>query len=137
MKNINYKKILIFIGIAMFVFAITPDITLAYAKVSCGGINNLPKRIPDLSTMAIRILQIAVPIIIIVGGSIDLTKAVASGKEDEMKKYRNLFIKKLVTGILVFFIIAIVKLVISLVADTNEKDSMIDCVECFINSKTC
>lgn len=144
MKKNNYKRVLLFATLLFGIFMIMPNSVMAVSKVSCGGIDKLPLKIPQLSTLVIRALQIAVPIILVVAGSIDLAKSAASGKEDNMKKYRKLFFKKLIIGVLVFFIIAITKLLISIVADGNksqktmsELDEVIDCVDCFTNYKSC
>lgn len=142
MKKKNYWVLIILV----FMFIICPDGVLAVSrKVSCGGIDKIPQKIPELFTLAIRILQVLVPIILVVVGSIDLAKSVAAGKEDDMKKYRGIFIKKLILAAIVFFVIAITKLLVSLVADatsegnTSELDGTIECIDCFTNctSKNC
>lgn len=81
--------------------------------------------------VVVLVIQIAVPIILVVFGMIDLAKAVIASKEDEIKKSQMTFIKRLIAGALVFFVFAIVKMVISFVA-TNSTD-MLNCVNCFIN----
>lgn len=144
MKKNAYGKIFLILIIFIGVFVLMPSNVLAISKVKCGGIDKLPLKIPQLITTVIRALQIAVPIILVVAGSIDLAKSAASGKEDDMKKYRKLFFKKLIIGVLIFFIIAITKLLVSIVADGNksqktmsELDEVIDCVDCFTNYKSC
>ena len=64
-------------------------------------------------------------------GSIDLIKGITSQKEDEIKKGQQIFIKRLISGALVFFVIAIVKLLISLAAGNNS-DSIFSCVNNFV-----
>ena len=78
----------------------------------------------------ILVIQIAVPILLVVFGMIDLFKAVMASKEDEIKKGRQTFIKRLLTAVIVFFVIAIVKFLISFVADD---DGIITCANCFLN----
>jgi len=63
----------------------------------------------------ITIIQIAVPILLIIFGSIDLMKAVMAGKEDEIKKSQNTFVKRAIAAIIVFFVPMIVNLLIGLV----------------------
>lgn len=106
-----------------------------YAKgtyVTCGSIKNLPYKVLQLSNTVVNIMQIAVPIILIIMGTIDFVKAVSSQKEDDIKKAQGLFIKRLVMGALVFFIFVIVKLLISAIGGNN--DGIWGCVECFINN---
>lgn len=58
------------------------------------------------------IIQIGIPIILIVMGSIDLGKAVLSSDDKEIKASTGRLIKRVVAAIAVFFIVVIVKLVI-------------------------
>ena len=62
---------------------------------------------------------------------IDLMKAVIAQKEDEIKKAQMTFVKRLIAGALVFFVIVIVKMLISFVADDSK--NIMNCVNCFIN----
>lgn len=62
----------------------------------------------------LTIIQIAVPILLIIIGSIDLMKAVMAGKEDEIKKAQGTFIKRAIAAVIVFFIPLIVSIVIGL-----------------------
>ncbi len=109
--------------------------TPVYAKgtyVTCGSIKNLPYKVLQLSNTVINVLQIAVPVILIIMGSIDFLKAVSSSKDDDIKKAQGMFIKRLVMGALVFFVFVIVKLLISAIG--GDSDGIWGCVECFINN---
>jgi len=63
----------------------------------------------------LTIIQIAVPILLIIMGSLDLMKAVMAGKEDEIKKAQGTFVKRAIAAVIVFFIPLIVSLVIGLI----------------------
>ena len=63
---------------------------------------------------AIEAIKIGIPIILIILGMIDLGKAVIASKEDEVKKARSAFIKRLIYAVLVFAVVWIVQLVLSL-----------------------
>ena len=107
-------------------------------KVYCGGeqqgrITGIPKKIPELTSSAITIIQIAIPIILVMLGTLDLFKGITAGKEDEIKKGQQLFIKRLAVAAVVFFVVIIVKFFISVVADTNQTN-MVDCIDCFISN---
>ena len=108
-------------------------------KVTCGDSNQglvddyaIPAKIPELTHYIVNIIQVAVPVVLVILGMIDLVKATTAGKEDEIKKAQGVIIKRLIAGALVFFIFAIVKLLISIV-DKNAS-GIIDCMNCFINN---
>ena len=101
-------------------------------KVTCGKLGKFHKKIPELTSWMISIIQVFVPVILVIMGSIDFVKSLASQKDDEMKKGQQTFIKRLIAGALVFFIIAIVKLIISFAAGDKNK-SIINCANCFLN----
>ena len=60
-----------------------------------------------------------------------MVKAVTSGKEDDIKKAQGTFIKRLIAGALVFFVIVIVKLLISFAGDFTSP--MTKCMDAFLN----
>jgi len=107
-------------------------------KVSCGTgkgkVTGIPAKIPELTRMIVTIIQIAVPVILVIMGSIDLFKGITAGKDDEIKKGQQMFIKRLVVAAIIFFIVVIIKFFISAVADTNATD-IVNCVDCFVSDK--
>lgn len=112
--------------------------------VSCGNqlVEHVPSALPKVISILYNILQVAVPILLVIMGSIDLSKGITAGKEDEMKKGQQLFIKRLIAGVLVFLVFIVVKLVISLVANDEKSDNkatrILQCTECFIkNNDNC
>ena len=66
------------------------------------------------------IIQIGIPIILVVLGTLDLGKAVIAGKEDEMKNAQKMLIKRCVYAVLVFFVVTIVSLVFGLFGSVKE-----------------
>lgn len=113
---------------------LSPD----FDTYSCGGsyLTGIPVKIPKLTKFIYIFLQVLVPIAIIILGSLDLLKAVAAQKEDEIKKGQQVFIKRLVGAAIVFFVFAIVKFIISIVSDNST--SIINCVDCFLkNNDSC
>ena len=68
----------------------------------------------------IMLIKIAVPIVLVVFGMIDLGKGVVASKEDEIKKGQNSFIKRLIAGAVVFFMVAITQLVIGIIDKESE-----------------
>ena len=104
----------------------------AATYVDCGSVKHLPYKVLQISNTVINVLQIAVPVILIIMGSVDFVKAISSQKEDEIKKAQGVFVKRLIMGALVFFIVVIVKLLISVIG--GNSDGLWSCVECFVNN---
>ena len=62
-----------------------------------------------------------------------MVKATASQKEDEMKKAQTIFIKRLIAGLLVFFVVAIVQFVFGLLTKAGFGGGFTDCLNTFVN----
>ena len=129
MKKVKYlMTLLVLFGLAMPVFA---------KDINCAGIK-IDTKIPGIVSLIVTILKVAVPVLLVIFGSIDLIKALVAGKEDEIKKAQSIFIRRLITGVLVFFVVAIVQLVFNLATHGDDKaksDSIWKCANCFINDK--
>lgn len=103
--------------------------------IVCGRTVDIPRKIPEITSFIFSFLQIGVAVLLVVIGMIQLVKAMVAGKEDEMKKAKSMLIKKLIYAVLVFFVAAIVKLVISLAADNKTEMSDIEtCMDCILNN---
>lgn len=66
------------------------------------------------------IFKIVVPILLIVFGMIDLGKAVIASKEDAIQKATTTLIKRLIAGVVIFFIPYLVGAVFSLIDQFKE-----------------
>lgn len=97
--------------------------------VSCGdgALTGIPMQLPKFTTGILFTVQLLVPIILIILGIIDFTKAVAASDEKAMGDSQKKFIKRVIAALLIFFVIAIVKLVFGLIPD----DNILGCVSCF------
>ena len=106
-------------------------------KVSCGNINNIPKTIPKTTSLVVTFISIIAPVLLIVFGSLDFYKAIASGNDDNFKKCRNAFINRVVAAIFVFLIIVLVRSLIHTVSAAlgNGGNGIVSCVDCFISNK--
>jgi len=92
-------------------------------------------QIPKIISLAINLLKIATPIILIFISLITLIKAMSGQKEDEIKKATSALVRKIIAAALVFFVIAIVQFVISVVAEDDEEyNSFENCLNCFVNN---
>lgn len=105
---------------------------------ACMGVE-IPNTLPNITSLIVNIIKIAVPIMLIIMGMLDLGKAVIASKDDEIKKAQSLFIKRIIAAALVFFIVAIVQLVFGVLADAAKSDGSIDkegiseCMNLFLN----
>lgn len=88
-------------------------------------------QIPRTVHLIIVVLKIAIPVILVILGMMDLLKGVTASKEDEIKKGQQMFIKRLIAAVLVFFVVTIVQLVISFAA--KDSTNIMGCAKCFIN----
>ena len=116
------------------VFAIKYD-NVDNAMVSCGSglVDNIPALVPKVVSIAYTIIQVMVPVVLVIMGSLDLFKGLSAQKEDEIKKGQQMFIKRLISAVLVFFVFVIVKVVVSVAAD-GTSSRILECTECFIEN---
>lgn len=69
------------------------------------------------------ILQIGIPIILIILGTLDLGKAVISSDDKSVKEAQSKLIKRCIYAILVFFIVTLVNLLFSMVGTIAGDDA--------------
>ena len=100
--------------------------------VQCGnGLLEMNVMIPNIVSLLVTLVKIVVPVLLILFGMLDLGKAVMAQKEDEIKKSQGVFVKRLISAALVFFVVMIVQTVFNLVAKQETK--VWNCVSCLIN----
>ncbi len=105
------------------------DLTLIGAGIStfCADTHSLL----GLVGWAITIFKIAIPLIIIVLGVIDLGKAAVSSKPEEIKKSAISLVWRFVGGIVIFFIPTIIMLVFGFVGNFGEAQKQVDWNICY------
>ena len=93
--------------------------------------------IANLTSGAVFVIQVFVPIALIIMGMIDMGKAVMQQKEDDIKKAQQEFITRLIAAAITFLIITIVKLVINILSNATDSSSgnLMDCVNFFLNGR--
>ena len=90
------------------------------SSYTCGSLDfSFSGAFPYVVSTIITLITIVVPVLLIIFGMIDFLKAVTASKEDEIKKGQQTFIKRLIAAVIVFFIIAIVRLIISFASNDN------------------
>lgn len=119
MKKFSKMKSLIL----MFIFSMTFKISNIYAAVTCDGVLGNPSTPGTLGyyvNYAFQIMRWSVPALVIIMGSIDLTKAVISSSEDKMKKAQQTFLHRIIIGIAFFFIPDLVNLLLRTLGETSS-----------------
>jgi uncharacterized membrane protein len=66
------------------------------------------------------IVKVVIPIIIIVLAVIDFSKAVIASKDDEIKFSLRKLLKRIILGILIFFIPTLISIALAMVKDATE-----------------
>ena len=116
---------------------------LAAGTDICGKI---PNAVFNVVSMIIMAIQVVVPILLIIWGMIDFTKAVIGQDENKIKDAQKIFIKRLIAAAIVFLTVTIVKFLINLVVEIQAGDSesgnkaitsqtWSSCINNFINGK--
>lgn len=68
------------------------------------------------------IIQIGIPILLIILGTIDLGKAVISSDDKEVKAAQGRLIKRILYAVLIFFVTTIVTVVFNLLSTAGDDD---------------
>ena len=98
---------------------------------------DLDPMIPSFTTLILNTVKIIVPIILIVFGIVEMFKAATANDEKVMKE-------RIIYAVLIFFIVAIVQLVFSVLASSSSssntgsnvnKNDINACISCFTNYK--
>ena len=74
----------------------------------------------------VKWIKYIIPVVVIVLGIIDFIKAIAAGKDDEMKKAQGNFIKRLIAAALIFIIPLIIGFVLDKMGFTSNGCGIID-----------
>lgn len=87
----------------------------------------------------VLILKIVVPIIIIILGIIDLSKAVISSEDKVIKSSITSLVKRIIAGVAIFFVPTIINYAFSLVGSfvKDVNDNHMKCVTCITDPGSC
>lgn len=74
--------------------------------------------------VVINIFKIVIPIVIVLLAILDLGKAVMAGDDKEIKEAQKMLIKRIIYGVVIFFVVTVVQAVFSLVSQNfiDNKD---------------
>ena len=76
--------------------------------------------------VVVGVIKIAVPVILIIVGMVDLIKAITSQDEKQIKPATTFLVKKVVIGIIIFLVPTIVRLLMNIIAQSDYED----CINC-------
>ncbi len=101
--------------------------------------------IPYFTSSIVGFIKVGIPVLLIFFGMLDLGKAVMAKEEKEMKENQGKFVKRCISAVLVFFVVAIVSFIFSTLSrasDESGSDSfdgkqVSACINCFINNENC
>ena len=88
-----------------------------------------------LVSISVMVVRICVPMFIIIMGTMDIYNTVSSGKNDDLKKNLTTLGKRMIIGLIVFFIPTIVRLVVNGLGGNDSNYQV--CVNCIDNPKNC
>ena len=77
----------------------------------------------NIIRIVIRLIQYSVPLLLLVLGTIDMVKAVASGDEKVSKTSSQTFLKRLMYGVLIFLVPFLLRIVLRMVDKNIIKDN--------------
>lgn len=103
--------------------------------VSCGALTNIDSMIPKTISTIVSLIMVIIPIVLVIFGMLDLGKAVASQKEEEIKKGQKTLFARVIQAVIVFFVVALVRLVMYIVGGNEESNPYWNCFDCFINGE--
>lgn len=102
----------------------------------CGG-TYFPTGVATLVRNLYNLIKLLVPVVIIIVGMVDLLRAVMASDEKKMEESKSRLIKKLIAGVTIFLLFAIVQFVFKNLLGHNGalSSSMFDCVTYFISEE--
>ena len=109
------------------------QVLTTYPNVTSCGAQPITAQIAYIIHTIITLIQYGVPLLLIMFDMLDLGKAVVASKEDEIKKGQQMFIKRLIAAVIVFFVVSVVELVVGLAA--NDDGGIKDCINAIVNYK--
>ena len=100
------------------------------------GLDNMSPRIPAFTSGLYNVIKILVPVILVIMGMIDFTKAVMASDEEKMKKSQKTFITRAIAAVIIFFVMTVVQFIFKEV-DKNNANGFTDCMNCILSNKSC
>lgn len=102
----------------------------------CSGASS----IVQVAGWVLLVFRIAIPLIIVILGAFDLGKAVTGSKDDDIKKSAKTLAIRIVAGICIYLVPALVLWIFSLVAGFKSASTAVDfevCKTCLLTPNDC
>ena len=127
-KNLFFAIIILvlFLGIGVDAKELNLEI-LANSSTSCTGYFGSPsdsKSLMHIMVQIFRLLQIAVPIILLVMTTLDFSKVVFTDAKDGMEKAKKNFTKRAIMAVVIFFIPTILDILLNYVNNEAIKSCL-------------
>ncbi|MBE6160161.1 MAG: hypothetical protein E7157_03850 [Lactobacillales bacterium] len=134
-KKISYI-ILLFIMLLPITSVLADGFSSSTTIKAC-GFDYMPSKLPNFTSGIYNILKLLIPVILIVMGMIDFTQAMMSSEEKKMKDSQKKFINRLIAGVVIFLIMAVVQFVFRKIGTTTSyKNGFVNCIDCVLNGST-
>lgn len=132
----KHKRIFKILFIFLFIFMMTgcqsiDNLDFNQYCLKCGEDIYFPVFLVKLVANLFQFVQIMVPVAIIIVGLIELFKAVIASDENKMTESKNALIRKIISGVLIFLIVAVVRFAFTVIP--NFADGDVDAMECMAN----
>jgi hypothetical protein len=128
------KGLILFVLLSVLGIFFAPSV-LAVGIKGCGSLIGydvvIDVKIANAVHTIIVAIKVVVPVLLVIFGMLDLFKGITAQKEDEIKKGQQIFIKRLISAAIIFFVVSIVQLLVSFVA--SDEEGLMTCANCFIN----
>jgi len=89
-----------------------------FMLVDAGGFT-IPDEIGNLISAIFNLIKWAVPILLVIMGSMDLGKAVMAGEEKEIKAAQKMLMKRAFAAIAIFFLVSIVNMLLDMIGEDS------------------
>ena len=133
MKKVYFIILILLVAFCFTTPVFAKNISSCDAALSSDVI--IDEKIPNIISTVVTVIKVIVPVLLVVFGMIDLAKGVIAQKDEEIKNGQKIFIKRLISGVIVFFVFSLVQFLISLVAGSQDSKNIFDCANCFINNE--
>lgn len=101
--------------------------------VMCGNIQ-IGETYVQIIRIIVIILKLVIPVILIIMGMLDFVKVLTS-KEAKISNGFKIFFLRIISALLLYFIVPIVELLLNIIISTGVIDESYNCVRCLAENK--
>lgn len=108
--------------------SIPMDVVQFLAKYNAQDFCYQTRKIWSFVGQIIKVLQIVIPVIIILLGTIDLGKAVMAGDDKKVKEAQKMLLMRIIYGVAIFFVITIVRVIFGMLDNADTGSICFNCI---------